>query len=78
MSFLAFTSTRLGSDVSCPRTPPRKDPEDPVRLEPRTPGLQVKHFATRDPHNFQSKEASNFKLTTQIDHIKEKCSVQES
>ena len=28
-------------------------------------------------HNFQSIEASNFKLHTQIDHIKEKCSVQE-
>ena len=35
-----------GSEVSCPRTLPRKNPEDPVRLEPRTPGLQVKHFTT--------------------------------
>ena len=41
-----FTSTRLGSEVSCPRTLPRKNPEDPVRLEPRTPGLRVKHFTT--------------------------------
>ena len=44
MSFLGFTSTRLGSEVSCPRTLPRKNPEDPVRLEPRNPGLRVKHF----------------------------------
>ena len=27
----------LGSEVSCPRTLPRKSPGDPVRLEPRTP-----------------------------------------
>ena len=46
LSFLGFTSTRLGSEVSCPRTLPRKNPEDPVRLEPRTPGLRVKHFTT--------------------------------
>ena len=46
MSFLGFTSTRLGSEVSCPRTLQRKNPEDPVRLEPRTPGLRVKHFTT--------------------------------
>ena len=45
-AFLGFTSTRLGSEVSCPRTLPRKNPEDPVRLEPRTPGLRVKHFTT--------------------------------
>ena len=48
-AFLGFTSTRLGSEVSCPRTLPRKNPEDPVRLEPRTPGLRVKHFTTK-PH----------------------------
>ena len=35
-----------GSEVSCPRILPRKNPEDPVRLEPRTPGLQVEHFTT--------------------------------
>ena len=43
-----------GSEVSCPRTLPRKNPEDPVRLEPRTPGLRVKHFTTeprRTPFN---------------------------
>ena len=49
MSFLGFTSTRLGFEVSCPRTLPRKNPEDPVRLEPMTPGLRVKHFTT-EPH----------------------------
>ena len=43
-----------GSAVSCPRTLPRKNPEDPVRLEPRTPGLRVKHFTTepRSTHFF--------------------------
>ena len=46
MSFLGFTSTKLGSEVSCPRTFVRKNPEDQVRLEPRTPRLQVKHFTT--------------------------------
>ena len=33
-----------GYEVSCPRTLPRKNPEDPVRLESRTPGLRVKHI----------------------------------
>ena len=46
MSFLGFTSTRLSSEVSCPRTLPRINPDEPVRLEPRTPGFRVKHFAT--------------------------------
>ena len=46
VSFLGFTSTRLGSEVSCPRTLPRKNPEDTVQLEPRTTGLRVKHFTT--------------------------------
>ena len=44
-----------GSEVSCPRTLPRKNPEDPVRLEPRTSGLRVKHFTTeprRTPPHF--------------------------
>ena len=35
-----------GYEVSCPRILPRKNPEDPVRLEPRIPGLRVKHFTT--------------------------------
>ena len=46
LSFLGFTSTRLGSEVSFPRTLPQKNPEDPVLLEPRIPGLQVKHFTS--------------------------------
>ena len=45
-AFLGFTSTKLGSEVSCPRTLTRKNPEDPVRLEPMNPGLRVKHFTT--------------------------------
>ena len=32
--------------MSCQRTLPWKNPEDPVGLEPRTPGLRVKHFTT--------------------------------
>ena len=46
MSFLSFTSTKLGSEVSCPRTIPRKNPEDPVQLEPRSLGSRVKHCTT--------------------------------
>ena len=51
MSFLGYTRTRLGLEVSCPRTLLRENPEDPVRLEPRTPVLRVKtlyHGATQD------------------------------
>ena len=61
MFFLGFTSTRLGSEVSCPRTIPRKNPEDPVRLEPRTPGLGVKHFNTEPwgTHIFSLYESKN-------------------
>ena len=43
-----------GSELSCPRTLPQQNPEDPVKLEPRFPGLRrVKHFTTepdRSPH----------------------------
>ena len=39
MSFLGFTSTRLGSEGDSRE----KKTEDPVRLEPMTPGLRVKH-----------------------------------
>ena len=49
MSLLGFTSTRLGSEVSCPSTLPRKNSDHPVQLKPRTPGLRVKHFTT-EPH----------------------------
>ena len=45
-SFLGLNSTRLGSEVSCLRTLPQKNTEDPVRLEPRTPALRVKLFTT--------------------------------
>ena len=48
MSFIGFTSTRLGSKVSGPRT----NLEDPVRPEPRTPGLRVKHFTTEPRRTF--------------------------
>ena len=45
-SCLSLVSPILGwgSGVSCPRTLPRKNSEDPVRLEP--PGFRVKHFAS--------------------------------
>ena len=46
MFFLSFTTTRLGTEVSCPRTLPRINPGDLVGPEPRTPGLQVKHLST--------------------------------
>ena len=47
-SCLSWVSSVLGwgSEVSCPRTHPRKNPEDPVRLKPRTLRLRVKHFTT--------------------------------
>ena len=32
-----------------PKDTPRKSPEDPVRLEPRTTGLRVKHKFTNEP-----------------------------
>ena len=58
MSFLGFTSTRLGSEVSCPRTLPQNNPEDPEWLETRTPELRVKHFTTepRRTRNARSPE----------------------
>ena len=45
-SSLSWVSPVLGwgSEMSCPRTLPRKKPENPVRLEPRTPRLRVKHL----------------------------------
>ena len=47
-SCLSWVLPVLGcsSEVSCTGTFPRKNPDDPVRLKPRTPGLRVKHFAT--------------------------------
>ena len=47
MSFLGFTSTRLGLWNVWHKDTPAKNSEDPVRLEPRTPGLRVKHFTTQ-------------------------------
>ena len=49
MSFLGFTSTRLGLQSVLPKDIPAKNPEDQVRLEPLAPGLQVKLF-TNEPH----------------------------
>ena len=48
MPFLGFTSTRLGLSSALPKDIPMKNPEDPMRLKPRTPGLRVKHF-TAEP-----------------------------
>ena len=47
MSFLGFTSTRLGLWSVLPKdTPMRKTPEDLMWLKSKTPELQVKHFTT--------------------------------
>ena len=67
---LTWVSPVLGWDskVSCPRTFPRKNPEDPVRLEPRTPGLQVKHFITeprRTPNDNSKKKKKKKKKKTE-------------
>ena len=47
-SCLSRVSPVLGwdSEVSCPRTLPRKTSEDPARLKPRIPGLIIKYFTT--------------------------------
>ena len=47
-SCLSWVSPVLGwgSEVSYSKTIPQKNPADPLRLEPRTPGLYVKHFTT--------------------------------
>ena len=49
MSFLGFTSIKLGIWSVLPKGTPMKDPEDPVQLKSRIPGLPVKHFTT-EPH----------------------------
>ena len=49
MSFLGLTSTRLGSEVSCPRTLPRKKKKKTRgsgAAGTQDPGLRVKHFTT--------------------------------
>ena len=61
-AFLGFTSTRLGSEVSCPRTLPRKNPEDLVRLETRTPGLRVRHLTTDPRGTPEWAEHDNYKI----------------
>ena len=50
---LSWVSPVLGWALKCLAQGhfPRKNPEDPVRLEPRTPGLQVKHFTTEPRKN---------------------------
>ena len=62
-----------GSEVSWPRTLPRKNPADPVRLEPRTPGLRVKqtfyHWATHDPETILKKGQKCSKQTVSHFHI---------
>ena len=50
-----------GSEVSYLRTLPQKNPEDPVRLEPRTPGLRVKHF-TFEQSTFSLEESKIYRL----------------
>ena len=46
MSFLGFTSTRLGPCCVLHKETPAKNPENPVQLEPMTPRLRVSHFTT--------------------------------
>ena len=56
MSFLGFTSTRLGLWSVLPKDTPTKNPEDPVRLEPRAPWLGVKHFTTEPRRTREKKQ----------------------
>ena len=53
-SCLSWVSPVLGwgscsSNVALQRKKKKEKPEEPVRLEPRTPGLQVDHSVTPDP-----------------------------
>ena len=48
--------------MSCPRTLPRKNPEDLVRLEPRIPGLRVKHLTT-EPRGTLLKAEKHLKIS---------------
>ena len=43
---LGFTSTSLFVGSVLPKDTPTNNPEDPVRLEPRTFGFRVKHFTS--------------------------------
>ena len=38
-----------------------KNPEDPVRLEPRTPGLPVKHVKTKPRKHLEKKVRKTFR-----------------
>ena len=50
MSFVGFTSTRLGLRSDFPRgNSHEKNSQDLVWFEPRTPGIQVIHFTTEPP-----------------------------
>ena len=62
-SFLSWVSPVLGwgSEVSYPRTIPRKNLGDPVRLKPRIPGLLVKHFTTEPRRTPWEKENASYK-----------------
>ena len=64
-SCLSWVSPVLGwgSEVSCPRILPRKNPEDTVRLETRIPGLRFKH-STSEPCRTPVWERVNFPLQT--------------
>ena len=48
---LSWVSPVLGWSLKCLAQghSQEKNPEDPVQLKPRTPGLRVKHFTT-EPH----------------------------
>ena len=66
---LSFTSTRLGSEVSFPKTLPRKNPEDLVWLEPRTPGLRVKHFTTEPRGTLERERDRVMEISCTINQI---------
>ena len=57
MSFLGLTSTRLGFRRVLAKDTPTNNPEDQVRLEPKTPELRVEryHLATQDPYEREKK-----------------------
>ena len=58
---LSWVSPVLGWALKCLAQghSPRKNPEDPVQLEPRTPGLRVKHFTT-EPHRTTGLRVKHF------------------
>ena len=58
LSFLSYIITKQGLWSVLPRDTPKKNPEDQVLLELRTPGLRVKyyHWAMKDPPLFDTKQ----------------------